>query len=76
VLKSQSKLNRHSDERLVKILDQNTLGVRRSKSQTESEQTCFRKQNVLAFLPRIFFLSFVYGSASLTGPKQHMKVVL
>ena len=42
-LKSQPKLNRHSDERLVKILDQNTQGVRRSKSQTESEQKWFSK---------------------------------
>jgi len=31
-LKSQPKLTRHSDERLVKISDQNTQGVRRSKS--------------------------------------------
>jgi len=37
-LKSQPKLNRLNDERLVKISDQNTQGVRRSKSQTESEQ--------------------------------------
>ena len=36
-LKYQLKFNRHSDERLVKISDQNTLGIRRSKSQTESE---------------------------------------
>ena len=40
-LKSQPKLSIHSDERLVKILDQNTQGVRRSKSQTESEQNQF-----------------------------------
>jgi len=37
-LKSQPKLNWHCDERLVKITDQNTQGVWRSKSQTESEQ--------------------------------------
>jgi len=36
-LKTQQKLNRHSDECLVKISEQNTQGVRRSKSQTESE---------------------------------------
>ena len=42
-LKSQPKLNRHTDERLVKISDQNTQGVRRSKSQTESEQKWFSK---------------------------------
>ena len=40
-LKSQPKLNRHDDECLVKISDQNTQGVRRSKSQTESEQNRF-----------------------------------
>ena len=40
-LKPQPKLNRHSDERLVKISDQNTQGVRRSTSQTESEQNWF-----------------------------------
>jgi len=40
-LKSQPKLIRHSDERLVKISDQNTQGVRRSKSKTESEQNRF-----------------------------------
>jgi len=37
-LKSQPKLNRQNDECLVQISDQNTQGVRRSKSQTESEQ--------------------------------------
>jgi len=37
-LKSQPKPNRYSDEHLVNISDQNTQGVRRSKSQTESEQ--------------------------------------
>jgi len=42
-LKSQSILNKHSDERLVKISDQNTQGVRCSKSQTESEQNWFSK---------------------------------
>ena len=40
-LKSQPKLNGHIDECLVKILEQNTQGVRRSKSQTESEQNRF-----------------------------------
>jgi len=40
-LKSQPKLNRHSDECLVKISDQNTQGASRSKSQTESEQNWF-----------------------------------
>jgi len=40
-LKSQPKINRHSDERLEKISYQNTQGVRHSKSQTESEQNWF-----------------------------------
>ena len=40
-LKSQPKLSRHGEERLVKISDQNTQGVRRSKSQTEGEQNWF-----------------------------------
>jgi len=35
----------------------------------------FRKQNVLAFLSRIFFLWFVYGCASLPGCKQHTNVL-
>jgi len=34
----------------------------------------FRKQSVLDFLLRIFFLWFVYGRTSLPGCKQHMKV--
>jgi len=38
MLKSRPKLDRHSYERLVKILNQNTEGVRRGKSRTESEQ--------------------------------------
>jgi len=38
---TSAKLNRRSDERLVKISVQNTQGVRRSKSQTESEQNWF-----------------------------------
>jgi len=40
-LKSHPKLNPHRDERVVKISDQNTQGVRRSKSHTESEQNWF-----------------------------------
>jgi len=40
-LTSQPKLNRHDDECLVKITYQNTHGVRRNKSQTESEQHRF-----------------------------------
>ena len=40
-LKSHPKLSRHSDERLIKISDQNTQRVRRSKSHIESEQNWF-----------------------------------
>ena len=43
VLKSQPKLSRHSEEHLVKTSDQNTQGIKRSKSQTESEQNWFSK---------------------------------
>jgi len=48
-LKSQPKLNRHSEERLVKISDKNTKGVRRSKSQTESEKNWF-SENKMSWL--------------------------
>jgi len=48
-LKSLPKLNRHNEECLVKISDQNTQGVRRSKSQTESEQNRF-SENKTSFL--------------------------
>jgi len=40
-LKCQPKLNGHSDERTVKISNQNTQGLRHGKSQTESEQHWF-----------------------------------
>ena len=40
-LKCQPKLNRHNDECLVEISDQNTHGVMRNKSWTESEQNWF-----------------------------------
>jgi len=45
-LKSQPKLNRQSDERLVKNSDQNTQGVRRSMSETESEQNWFSEKEM------------------------------
>ena len=55
-LKSHPKLNRHSDECLEKISDKNTQGVRRSKSQTESEQNSFseNKTSCLLFLVSSF----------------------
>jgi len=56
-LKSQSKLNRHSDERLVKISDQNTQGIRRSKSQTEREQNWFSEYKTSWFSsPYLLFM--------------------
>jgi len=60
-LKSQPKLNRHSDERLVKISYQNTQGVRHSKSQTETEQNCFseNKTSCLFFPVSSFCDSFM-----------------
>jgi len=48
-LKSQPKLKRHSDERLVKILDQNTQGVGRGTSHTESEQNWFSENKTSWF---------------------------
>jgi len=48
-LKCRPKLNRHTDERLVKISDQNTQGVRRSKSQSKSEQNWFSKNRMSQF---------------------------
>jgi len=51
-LKSQQNLNRHSDEHLVKDSDQKVQGVRRSKSQTESEQNWFsEKKTSWLFFP-------------------------
>ena len=51
-VKPQPKLDRHSDECLVKISVQNTEGVRRSKSQTESEQNRFsEKKTSWLFFP-------------------------
>jgi len=40
-VKSHAKLNRHNDECLGKPSYQNTQGVRRTKSQTESDQNWF-----------------------------------
>jgi len=52
VLKSKPKLNGHSDERLVKISDQNTQGVGPGKSQTETEQNWFSENKMSwLFLP-------------------------
>ena len=43
MFKSHPKLNRHSDERLVINLHQNTQGVRFSKSRTRVNKTGFSK---------------------------------
>jgi len=48
-LKSQSKLNTHNDECLVKFSDQKTQGIGRSKTQTESEQNRF-SENEMSWL--------------------------
>jgi len=59
-LKSQAKLNRHSDECLVKISEQNTQGVRRGKSQTGSEQNLFSENKTSwPFFPASFCDLFV-----------------
>ena len=63
-LKSQQKLNRHSDECLVKISDQNTQGVRRSKSQTEGEQNWF-SENKTSWL---FLLIFSFCDSFIDVP--------
>jgi len=70
-----SNLSRHGEERLVKIPDQNTQGVRRSKSQTEGAQNWFSENKTSwLFSPVSSFCDFFYGRASLPGSKQHMKV--
>ena len=57
--KYHPKLNKHSDERLVNISVQNTQGVRRSKSQTECEQTGFFKtKRPCFFSPYLIFVIF------------------
>jgi len=54
-----AKLIRYSDERLEKISDQNTQGVRRSKSQTESEQNWFSENKTSwLFYPVSSFCDF------------------
>ena len=58
-LKSSPKHNVHNDECLVKISDQNTQGVRRSKSQTEREQFFENKMSWLFFPVSSFCDSFM-----------------
>ena len=45
-LKSKAKINRLSDERVVKISDLNTQGVKRSTSKTESAQNLLSKNKM------------------------------
>ena len=67
-LKYQPKLNRHSDERLVKIWDQNTQAERRSKSQTESEQNWFSENKTSwLFFPVTSFCDFFMDVSSYLG---------
>jgi len=66
--KSQPKLNRHSDECLVKIWDRNTQKVRRSRSQTESEQNWFSENKTsLLFLPVSSFCDLFMDVPSYMG---------
>jgi len=58
-LKSTPKLSRHSEQCLVKISDQNTQGVRRSNSQTQSEQNWFSEnKSSWLFYPVSSFCDF------------------
>ena len=73
-LKYQRKSNRHNDECLGKIWDQNTKGLRRSMSQIESEQNLFfEKQNILAFFPVSSFWDLFMDLPSLPGAKHIWK---
>ena len=64
MLKSQPKLNRLSDERLVKISDLNTQGVGPGKSQNDTEQNWFfEKKTSSLFLPVSSF-----GDLFMDGP--------
>jgi len=77
VIKFQPKLSRHGEERLVKISDQNTQGVRRSKSQIEDEPNRFSENKTSwLFSPISSFCDSFYGRAALPGCKQHMKVLV
>jgi len=76
-LKSTPKLCRNGEECLVKILEQNTQGVRRSNSQTQSEQNWFSENKTSwLFHPVSSFCDFFYGRASLPGCKQHVEVLV
>ena len=58
-LKSLPKFNTHNAQCLVKISHQKTQGIRRSKSQTESEQTWFSKSKTSwLFFPISLFCDF------------------
>ena len=58
-LKCTPKLSTHSEECLVKISDQNTQGVRRSNSQTQSEQNwCSENKTSWLFYPVSSFCDF------------------
>jgi len=58
-LKSQPKLNTHNYECLVKISDQKTQGIGRSKTHTESEQNRFFENKMSClFFPVSSFCEF------------------
>jgi len=69
-LKSQPKISRHSEERLVKISHQNTQGVRRSKSQTAGEQNWSpENKTYLLFSPVSSFCDFFMDVPPYLGAK-------
>jgi len=73
-LKSQLHLNRHSDERLVKISYQNTQRVRRSMSQTESEENWFSENKMSwLFFPVSSFCDSFMDVPSYIGAKNIWK---
>jgi len=74
VLKSQPKRNRHTEEFMVKISDQNTQGVRCSKSQTESEQNWFSENKTSwIFFPVSSFCDLFTDVPPYLGPNNTWK---
>jgi len=63
-LKSHPKLNRHNDERLIKISEQNTQEVRRSNSQIKSEENWF-SENKMSWL---FFPIYSFSDSFMDVP--------
>ena len=75
-LKFHPKLNRQSDECMVKISDQNPQGVRRTKSQPENEQNWFSENKTSQLLfPYLLFVIRLW-TCLLTWCEQHMRVLV